>query len=465
MDNKGSSNKNPKTPKEGKASKKARPTKKVDKEGTVHDTLDKDEKIEKTVEKEAEDYKKKLTTTSKGAFTPTTMQKKRTVPLKKTWKPLAAGGILIGMALIGIVTSSNLVLTASNNPLYSPETGSLKGFTMNEDGERLVGAFVAVKGKDMDQLTNENGKFKFKNVPKGELVLIATYPGYQTVEFPTMVLGGTEIQGIGDTNLTLPRITGSVIDETTGDGPVGGKVYDNNRNPEVNVSVTDNATGRNTTTNGNGSFDLGLLPFGERELTIVKANYRTLTVNMYNSPSRPTLDILLTPGTGQETLDLTDDMTSIIIDLDIQGPTSSGHLIEYNGTAMAATVGNNTLSVVPGQVTISATAVGGSTTTKTFYVDEDGGYMAIEVERGTTKVLEGDREDLQANLTICGGVIIIMSIFILFTGVTAIKRRRFWVAVTGSLFGSVFMLVTFQYGIILGLLAFGLLLFSRREFE
>jgi hypothetical protein len=57
-----------------------------------------------------------------------------------------------------------------------------------------------------------------------------------------------------------------------------------------------------------------------------------------------------------------------------------------------------------------------------------------------------------------------MSIFVLVTGLIATKRRKFWIVITGSLFGSVFMLVTFQFGIILGLLAFGLLLFSRREF-
>jgi hypothetical protein len=37
--------------------------------------------------------------------------------------------------------------------------------------------------------------------------------------------------------------------------------------------------------------------------------------------------------------------------------------------------------------------------------------------------------------------------------------------VPGSLFGAVMMLVTFQYAIVLGLVAFGLLIFSKREFE
>jgi hypothetical protein len=79
--------------------------------------------------------------------------------------------------------------------------------------------------------------------------------------------------------------------------------------------------------------------------------------------------------------------------------------------------------------------------------------------------MSGDRQALKDNLTTCGLAIVAMSAFMICTAVFTFMRRRFWIAVTGSLFGAVMMLVTFQYGIVLGIIAFILLVFARREFE
>ncbi len=74
----------------------------------------------------------------------------------------------MAMAMIGLITSTNLVLTASNSPLYSPDTGSLKGFVLGgEDKEILIGAMVQIEGKNRVEITDEDGKFKLKDIPKG----------------------------------------------------------------------------------------------------------------------------------------------------------------------------------------------------------------------------------------------------------------------------------------------------------
>jgi len=424
-----------------------------------------EKRIDKIAEKEADEFRQKLKD-RRGAFTPSTVRKKDTKPVKRTWKPKVAGVLLVVIAIIGLITSTNLILTANNTPLYSPDSGGIKGYVLNEDNERLVGAMVMVEGTDLVTYTNENGKFKITDIPRGEHTLVATFPGYNTIKFPTMILGGTKVDSIGDTNLTLPKAQVDLEDRTTGTGPVRGVITDNNGNPENNVTVTDLVNGNNITTGVDGRFDLGAMVVGVGEIKVTKALYNEQTIRFYITPHRDELEILLSPGNGSDTLDMTEGLVWVSGTVqDTAGRPVPNALVEANGTAvMTDNAGTFMLQVEAGEVTITATAEAMSSTSIKTFLDGSGGDFGFEVKASTAKVLPGDRGPLTSRLQVCGLVIIAMSVFVLFTGLVSTRRTRFWVVITGSLFGSVFMLVTFQFGIILGLVAFGLLLFSRREF-
>lgn len=429
-----------------------------------------EEDIEKVVEKEAEEFRKgagRRRSSDGGALTPSTMTRTVKVPVKRTWKPGVAGIFLIVVSIIGIVTSSNLLLTANDQPLYASDSGALKGFILGEDGEALVGAHVTIDGTSKGLFTSSDGKYKFPSIPRGERTVVASYPGHRTVKYKTLILGGTELSGIGDTNLTLPRLAPQATDLTTGTASLTGTVHDTSSNAERNATVTIVGTGKNATTDANGRFDLGDVPMGYTELTVVKSSYMTKRVKFYMFPGRAPLEVVLNAGSGEETQDLTDAKATVTgtVLLQAGGPPSDA-LVESNGTAVpVAADGTFTITVDAGEVTITAGGRELSSASVRTYVDASGTDVYIQVGTSEAKVLRGDTDALKSNLMVCGAVIIGMSLFILFTGISSLQRKRFWVVITGSLFGSVFMLVTFQFGIILGLLAFGLLLFSRREFE
>jgi hypothetical protein len=246
-----------------------------------------------------------------------------------------------------------------------------------------------------------------------------------------------------------------------------GRVVDNNENPVENASVVDVGTGRNRTTQADGEFDLGSFDeAGIRELLITRDNFKETRVTVAAIPSTSFYIIPIDPGSGSEVVDLTAVPT--IIDLSVHSGASpvGGALVEINGTVLQTGAdGTLRLEVSAGEFTMTVTAPGLSSGTYTYLFDGRSRNIAVEILPLAPKVLKGDRAAIKDNLSICGVVITAMSVFILYTGVSSFTRRRFWVVVVGTLFGSVFMLVTFQYGIVLGLLAFGILLFSRREFE
>jgi len=143
-------------------------------------------------------------------------------------------------------------------------------------------------------------------------------------------------------------------------------------------------------------------------------------------------------------------------------------LIEINGSIRVSdTMGYFSEQVDAGVVTVTATGVSKTTSGVKTYVQaiNDQPIHTITVVTDIPTSMSGDRQALKDNLTTCGLAIIAMSAFMMFTAVTTFMRRRFWIAVTGSLFGAVMMLVTFQYAIVLGIIAFILLVFARREFE
>jgi hypothetical protein len=354
-------------------------------------------RIEKQAEKEADEFRRKLKD-RRGAFTPSTVIKKAEAPVKMTWKPIAAGILLIAVSVIGLVTSTNLIMTANDSPLYSADSGGIKGFVLNEDNERLAGAKVTFEGTDLVTYTNENGKFVFKKVPRGEHDMVATYPGYVTVRFPTMILGGTNIDRIGDTNLTLPKATVRSDDLTTGTASVKGTVYDNNGNPEMNATVRDLVNGKNLTTGSDGRFDLGQLSIGPGEIKVVRSLYKEQTVRFYVTPDREELKVYLTPGDGSETVDMTDGTVTITGRVvDPAGNPVPNALVDANGTAVPTDAsGHFSLTVEAGEVTVTGTAIGMSSTAVKVMVDESGAEIEIGVQASTTKILDGDREPLRS---------------------------------------------------------------------
>jgi hypothetical protein len=456
-------------PSEGKEGPEKSPEVKDGKEHPGH-SEEEEEQIDHKVEKDAERFRHKLVARPKTiSFTPSTVQRRGKTEVRKTWMPLGAGAFLFAIAVIGILTSGNLFLTIEDKPLYSPNDGSLKGYILNKDGERLVGARVAVENTDILQFTGSDGHYQFKYIPKGECVVIATYPGYSTVRFPTMILGGTQLEGIGDTNLTLPKAPLALTDDTKGTMRLKGVVLDNNMNPEQNATVLDEALGKNVTSAKNGTFDLGQVPVGKRTIIASRAGFFTLRLTFYATPNRTDLQVVMTPGNGTRLEDRTTGKGYIkgrVIDLN--GNPMPNALVDVNGSAQRVDAnGEFSIAVDAGEVTVTATAVSKTSSAVRTFVDTSGGQhdTVLQLSFDIPMSLSGDRDALRSNLTTCGIAIIGMSAFMFFTAVTSFQRRRIWIAVTGSLFGAVMMLVMLQYALVLGLIAFGLLIFSRREFE
>ena len=439
-------------------------------EGHIAGSEEEEEVIDKKVEEEAEEYRKKIVSRPKTiSFTPSTLGRRKTEQASKTWKPLGAGVLLLAIAIVGLITSGNLIMTIENKPLYSPNTGSLKGYIINKDGERLAGARVDIVGKALTAYTNADGKYEFKSIPKGECILEATFPGYRTLKFPTMILGGTQLQGIGDTNLTLPKVTALGSDLTKAMALLRGQVLDNNQNPEAGATVRDEVLGKNVTSDKDGKFNLSLVNVGKRTLVVRMSGFYDQRVTFYLVSNETVLKVSLTPGNGTRIQDMTSGTGHIkgqVVDL--EGKPIPFALVEANGTALTSnSTGHFDLPVEAGIVTVTATAVSKTSTYTRTYVGtgDDGAVVQLALDFDIPATQAGDRDALRANLTTCGAAMVGMSAFMLFTAVTALKRRRFWIAVTGSLFGAVMMLVTFQYGIVLGLVAFALLILSRKEFE
>jgi len=439
-------------------------------EGHIAKSEEEEELIDKKVEEESQDYRRKLVVRPKTiSFTPSTLQRRKIEAPKKTWKPLGAGVLLLVIAIVGLITSSNLIMTIENRPLYSPNTGSLKGYILNNDGERLAGARVDIVGKSLTIYSNADGKYEFKSIPKGECILEATFPGYRTVTFPTMILGGTQLQGIGDTNLTLPKVTALGTDFTKVTALLRGQILDNNQNPEAGATVRDEALGKNATSGNDGSFDLGAVPVGKRTVVVRLSGFYDQRVTFYLVSNSTSLTVTLSPGNGTRIQDLTSGTGHIRGQvLDEKGAPVPYALVEANGTALLANAtGHFDLSVDAGIVTVTATAVSKTSTYARTYVGTgaDGAEVLLALDFDIPATLPGDRDALRADLTTCGAVMIGLSAFMLFTAIRAFQRRGFWLPVGGSLLGAVMMFVTFQYAVFLGLAAFALLIFSKRELE
>jgi len=95
--------------------------------------------------------------------------------------------------------------------IFSQSIGSIGGkITDKQTNGPLPGATVTIKGTQTSTVTNNEGYFKFRKVNGDKIILVISYVGYETTEYPvTIVEGKTE-----DANISLET------DERTGNAVV-----------------------------------------------------------------------------------------------------------------------------------------------------------------------------------------------------------------------------------------------------
>ena len=119
---------------------------------------------------------------------------------KKSWGAKFMGAGLLGLTLFaslpyaqGQSKTSAEVTSMAISPYLDESDESRKkaqtqdgqlfeGVVINEEGEPIEGAAVLVKGTTDGMYTNAKGEFKFYDLMPGD-VLVATYVGYQRVEY------------------------------------------------------------------------------------------------------------------------------------------------------------------------------------------------------------------------------------------------------------------------------------------
>jgi len=214
---------------------------------------------------------------------------------------------------------------------------------------------------------------------------------------------------------------------------------------------------------------LGPFSVSKRTLVVTLSGFYTQYTIFFTTTDLTLSGISLTPGTGNMTRDLTlggGFVSGFVVDEYNRSVPYA--LVDINGSSQVCDAqGKFSIQVDAGVVTLTATGASKTTSALKTYVDSSGTSPSyrITIMNDIPTSMSGDRQALKDNLTTCGLAIVAMSAFMIFTAITTFMRRRFWIAVTGSLFGAVMMLVTFQYGIVLGIIAFILLVFARREFE
>jgi len=78
--------------------------------------------------------------------------------------------------------------------VFSQSTGSISGKIIDKQtNEGLAGATVTIKGTLISEVTNNGGSFAFPKLNVGKVILVISYVGYETTEFPVIIDEGTRI--------------------------------------------------------------------------------------------------------------------------------------------------------------------------------------------------------------------------------------------------------------------------------
>lgn len=79
----------------------------------------------------------------------------------------------------------------SYDVVYAQQKGAVQGtVTDKQTSELLIGASVVVKGSAASMLTDGKGAFKLSAIDAGQYILLISYVGYETLEWPVLVQEG-----------------------------------------------------------------------------------------------------------------------------------------------------------------------------------------------------------------------------------------------------------------------------------
>ena len=91
--------------------------------------------------------------------------------------------------------------------LVQPVSGqvSLSGTVTNlATGRTLQGARVAIKSTSQEAITDSQGVYRFNEIALGDLTLVASYTGLDTVEVPMAVAAGAPVTGTLENTIHVP---------------------------------------------------------------------------------------------------------------------------------------------------------------------------------------------------------------------------------------------------------------------
>lgn len=137
-------------------------------------------------------------------------------PPPRTWKPLAAGLLMLINAGGGFIFSG-LYLAAPQSPWITGDAGEIFGYVKEKDKDPVPNATVSVG--DKDTVTNETGYFHLAPVGTGRQAIVIDAAGHRQLRWVTLISGGNPLEY----SFVLSAGNGTEIHDDTGNQ--GGGFY------------------------------------------------------------------------------------------------------------------------------------------------------------------------------------------------------------------------------------------------
>jgi len=94
--------------------------------------------------------------------------------------------------------------------IFSQTAGSISGkITDKQTNEAMRGATVSIKGTHTYTVTNNEGDFLFRKVNIGKIILVISYVGYETAEYPVTIVDGSKV--IDNISLAIDDRMGNAV--------------------------------------------------------------------------------------------------------------------------------------------------------------------------------------------------------------------------------------------------------------
>jgi len=379
----------------------------------------------------------------------------------RTYRPAAAAVLLITTSILVLLYGTNYVLTLGDSQLLGGDTGSVWGYVLSRESEEpLPGAVVHVAGTEVYTLTDERGRYSLKDVPRGEQRLQVYCPGRVSADVDTYVLGGSTPEILEPLNISLKKGALTNITNSTGYGALTGTVRDAMGNPVPGACVK--VGGQTAYTGGSGRYSISNVPAGEWVVSFSCGNYTSLSVRLYINSEENRLDVALSAGSGNTSMDLTSGSAEIMIH------TSPHAVVHIMGQAYTAdSTGTVRVDAEPGITTMECVSYGTLTTVVTRYVNAGEMEVTIDLEPGASLVTEGNSAYIKDKLATCGPTLVFLGIFVLSAGIYSAFRRNFRFSLVGSIAG-VFIILSMPNLFIFFLMPLGatiLIYMAREEFR